>query len=69
VFASLWRQRRIVFDRDAPDLSRLVLAARTASTSTGPTLSLDFGRIDAVRAAVWAIAAAVGDGPVEEVAA
>lgn len=70
VFASLWRQRRVVFDRDAADVSRLVLAARTASTSTGPTLSLDFGRVDAVRAAVWAIAAAVGDGDMttEEVA-
>jgi hypothetical protein len=62
VFASLWRQRRIVFDRDAADLARLVLACRTATTSTGPTISLDFGRVDAVRAAVWAIAAAVGDG-------
>jgi hypothetical protein len=61
VFASLWRQRRIVFDRDSGDLSRLVLAARLATTSTGPTISLDFGRVDAVRAAVWAIAAAVGD--------
>lgn len=66
VFASLWRQRRIVFDRDAADLARLVLAARTATTSTGPTLSLDFGRVDAVRAVVWAIAAAVGDGPLGE---
>jgi hypothetical protein len=66
VFASLWRQRRVTFDRDAADLSRLVLAARTASTSTGPTLSLDFGRVDAVRAALWAIAAAVGDGTIEE---
>lgn len=62
VFASLMRQRRIVFDRDAADLARLMLAARTATTSTGPTLSLDFGRVDAVRAVVWAIAAAVADG-------
>ena len=66
VFASLWRQRRVTFDRDAGDLCRLVLAARTASTSTGPTLSMDFGRIDAVRAAVWAIAAAAADGDMAE---
>lgn len=65
VFASLWRQRRVTFDRDAQDLARLVLAARTATTSTGATLSLDFGRVDAVRAAVWAIAAATIDGEQE----
>lgn len=61
VFQTLMGRGSLVFDADADDMARLMLAARLAVTRTGATLSMDFERIDVVRAVLFAVAAVAGD--------
>jgi hypothetical protein len=58
LYRSLIRERRVIHDATADDMRRCILAARTATTSTGVTLSHRHARVDIVRAVLWAIAEA-----------
>lgn len=58
LYRSLVRERRVIHDVTADDMRRCILAARTATTSTGVTLSHRHARVDIVRAVLWAIAEA-----------
>ena len=58
LYRALLGERRVVHDVDAVDLTRLFLAAHTTTSATGVTLSHRHGRVDLVRAAIWAVAEA-----------